>query len=50
MIRKALNMLLIPGSDMEIRNDNDRLWFKIKSIDKKLDSLESVKEIGHNYK
>jgi len=43
VIRKALNMLLIPGSDMEIRNDNDRrLWFRIKSIDKKLDNLERI--------
>ena len=36
-------MLLIPGSDMEIRNDNDRrLWFRIKSIDKKLDNLGRI--------
>ena len=28
---------------MEIRNDNDRrLWFRIKSIDKKLDGLEKI--------
>ena len=28
---------------MEIRNDNDRrLWFRIRSIDKKLDSLGNV--------
>ena len=28
---------------MEIRNDNDRrLWFRIKSIDKKLDSLGKI--------
>ena len=28
---------------MEIRNDNDRrLWFEIKSIDKKLDSLGRI--------
>ena len=28
---------------MEIRNDNDkRLWFKIKSIDKKLDNLGKI--------
>ena len=43
MIRKALNIQLIPGSDMEIRNDNDRrLWFRIKSIDKKIDSLGKI--------
>jgi len=41
--RKALNIQLIPGSNMEIRNDNDRrLWFRIKSIDKKLDSLGKI--------
>ena len=28
---------------MEIRNDNDRrLWFRIKSIDKKLDNLGKI--------
>ena len=37
--RKVLNIQQIPGSNMEIRNDNDRrLWFRIKSIDKKLDN------------
>ena len=31
------------GSNMEIRNDNDRrLWFRIKSIDKKLDNLGKI--------
>ena len=31
------------GSNMEIRNDNDkRLWFRIKSIDKKLDDLGRI--------
>ena len=41
--RKALNIQLILGSNMEIRNDNDRrLWFRIKSIDKKLDNLERI--------
>ena len=31
------------GSNMEIRNDNDRrLWFRIKSIDKKIDSLGKI--------
>ena len=38
-----LNMFLIFGSDMEIRNDNDRrLWFRIKSIDKKMDGLGKI--------
>ena len=41
--RKVLNIQLILGSNMEIRNDNDRrLWFRIKSIDKKLDGLEKI--------
>lgn len=41
--RKVLNIQLIPGSNMEIRNDNDRrLWFRIKSIDKKLDGLGKI--------
>ena len=41
--RKVLNIQLILGSNMEIRNDNDRrLWFGIKSIDKKLDSLGKI--------
>lgn len=43
VIKKTLNIQPIPGSDMEIRNDNDRrLWFRIKSIDKKLDSLGKI--------
>ena len=43
MIRKALNTQLILGSDLKIRNDNDRrLWFRIISIDKKLDSLGKI--------
>ena len=41
--RKVLNIQLILGSNMEIRNDNDRrLWFRIKSIDKKIDSLGKI--------
>jgi hypothetical protein len=41
--RKVLNIQVIPGSNMEIRNDNDRrLWFRIKSIDKKLDNLGRI--------
>ena len=43
VIRKILNIQLILGSNLEIRNDNDRrLWFRIKSIDKKLDSLGKI--------
>ena len=38
-----LNMVLIFGFNMEIRNDNDRrLWFRIKSIDKKIDNLGKI--------
>ena len=38
-----LSMVLIFGFNMEIRNDNDRrLWFRIKSIDKKLDNLGKI--------
>ena len=41
--RKVLNIQLILGSNMVIRNDNDRrLWFRIKSIDKKLDALGKI--------
>jgi hypothetical protein len=33
----------MPGSNMEIRNDNDiRLWFRIKSIDKQLAALGKI--------
>ena len=43
MTRKVLNIQLIPGSSMEIRNNNDRrLWFRIKSIDKKIDALGKI--------
>ena len=43
VMMKELNIQLILGSDMEIRNDNDRrLWFRIKSIDKKIDSLGKI--------
>ena len=41
--RKVLNIQLILGSNMEIRNDNDRrLWFRIKSTDKRLDNLGRI--------
>ena len=43
VIKKELNIQLIVESDMEIKNDNDRrLWFRIKSIDKKIDSLGKI--------
>jgi len=50
VIRKTLNTQLILGSDLEIRNDNDRrLWFRIKSIDKKIDSLGKIGSKGFNW-
>ena len=43
VIKRELNIQLILGSNMKIRNDNDiRLWFRIKSIDKKLDNLGKI--------
>ena len=43
VMMRELNIQLILGSDMEIRNDNDRrLWFRIKSIDKKVNSLGKI--------
>ena len=43
VIKRELNIQPMPGSNMEIRNDNDRrLWFRIKSIDKKIDSLGKI--------
>ena len=43
VIKKELNIQLILEFDMEIKNDNDRrLWFRIKSIDKKIDSLGKI--------
>jgi len=35
---------------MEIRNDNDRrLWFRIKSLDKKIDSLGKIGSKGFDW-
>ena len=43
VIKKELNIQLILESDMEIKNDNDRrIWFRIKPIDKKIDSLGKI--------
>jgi uncharacterized protein YaaR (DUF327 family) len=43
VIKKELNIQLILESDMEIKNDNDRrLWFRIKCIDKKIESLGKI--------
>ena len=50
VMMKELNIQLILGSDMEIRNDNDRrLWFRIKSIDKKIDSLGKIGSENFNW-
>ena len=41
--KKELNIQLILESDMEIKTDNDRrLWFRIKCIDKKIESLGKI--------
>ena len=43
VIKRELNIQLILGFNMEIKNDNDRkLWIKIKSIDKKIDGLGKI--------
>jgi uncharacterized protein YaaR (DUF327 family) len=43
VIKKGLNIQLILESDMGIKNDNDRrLWFRIKYIDKKIDDLGKI--------
>jgi hypothetical protein len=43
VIKKELNIQLILEPNMQIRNYNDRrLWFRIKSIDKKIDSLGKI--------
>ena len=35
---------------MEIRNDNDRrLWFRIESVDKKIDSLGKIGSKGFDW-
>jgi hypothetical protein len=42
-MRKKLNTQQLLMSNYEIRNDQDlKLWFMIKSIDKKLDSLGKI--------
>ena len=39
-MRRELNIQLIVMSNYEIRNDDDlKLWFRIKSIEKKIDKL-----------
>ena len=39
-MRRELNIQLILMSNYEIRNDDDlKLWFRIKSIEKKIDNL-----------
>ena len=39
-MRRELNTQLIVMSNYEIRNDDDlKLWFRIKSIEKKIDKL-----------
>ena len=39
-MKRELNIQLILMSNIEIRNDDDlKLWFRIKSIEKKIDKL-----------
>ena len=43
VIKKESNIQQLLMSNYEIRNDEDlKLWFMIKSIDKKLDSLGKI--------
>ena len=49
-MRRELNIQLIVMSNYEIRNDNDlRLWFRIKSIQKKIDKLGPMYSRGFDW-
>ena len=49
-MRKELNIQLILMSNYEIRNDDDlKLWFKIKSIEKKIDKLGPIYSKGFDW-
>ena len=49
-MRRELNIQLILGFNMEIRNDNDkRLWFRIKSINKKINNLGKIGSKGFDW-
>ena len=49
-MRKKLNIQLIVMSNYEIRNDDDlKLWFRIKSIEKKIDKLGPIYSKGFDW-
>ncbi len=49
-MRKKLNIQLIVMSNYEIRNDDDlKLWFRIKSIEKKIDKLGPMYSKGFDW-
>ena len=49
-MRRELNIQLILMSNYEIRNDDDlKLWFRIKSIEKKIDKLSPMYSKGFDW-
>ena len=49
-MRRELNIQLIVMSNYEIRNDDDlKLWFRIKSIEKKIDILGPMYSKGFDW-
>ena len=49
-MRRELNIQLILMSNYEIRNDDDlKLWFRIKSIEKKIDKLGPMYSEGFDW-
>jgi len=49
-MRGELNIQLIVMSNYEIRNDDDlKLWFRIKSIEKKIDKLGPMYSKGFDW-
>ena len=49
-MRRELNTQLIVMSNYEIRNDDDlKLWFRIKSIEKKIDKLGPMNSKGFDW-
>ena len=49
-MRRELNILLILMSNYEIRNEDDlKLWFRIKSIEKKIDKLGPMYSKGFDW-
>ena len=49
-MRRELNIQLILMSNYEIRNEDDlKLWFRIKSIEKKIDKLGPMYSKGFDW-